>query len=594
MIRARIVRYLVIAAVGCGGILVAMWAAFCEDEQRIADVDPVPALTIDRAFALQAKIQDVYARRSPCVVRLWTENADGEAVDVNGYPAGDAYSGVIIEPTGLILTCAHHGYAPETKLTIQLADGKRVTGKILGRFQRDGLKSLGVVPDLGLAKITDPGEWPAAVIDANEPREAGRICMAIGYPAVLRAGRPPLLRIGRTLPRFPGLPWRETTSTVFGGDSGGPLFDLAGRVVGIASGGDGVTASRYQIVTFLNEYQERLEAGEIVSGPEKEVIRVLRGSPAHPSAFVPLPDLEDRIQQVRRSVVQIKDGPNSIAAGLIITADGLAITKASLVARRPEWPCRLFYVEDKAIVKGRVVATSPEYDLALMKLDLRQWFVAPWSENRPAVGTIVASPLGVRPLQFSVVGAEESEEPAIVGVRPQIPLSVERTEQGPPVVRQFEWDTAEFDSYRELLQSGDVITSLNGTPTPTTEVFWLTYNRMYRAPGSFHGDWIRVGLRRNAENFTVHIPKIHSANAGDLTWHSNPLSLRREAFPAVISHDGRIRPEQCGGPLVDLDGSVIGLNIARTDPTRTLAIPADVLQKIIADLRLQAGETEKP
>lgn len=78
---------------------------------------------------------------------------------------------------------------------------------------------------------------------------------------------------------------------------------------------------------------------------------------------------------------------------------------------------------------------------------------------------------------------------------------------------------------------------------------------------------------------------------GALNWHSNPLSLRRESFPTVFAHDFRLRPEQCGGPVVDLSGNVVGLNIARADATRTLAIPADVLRMVIQELRAQAEDT---
>ena len=61
----------------------------------------------------------------------------------------------------------------------------------------------------------------------------------------------------------------------------------------------------------------------------------------------------------------------------------------------------------------------------------------------------------------------------------------------------------------------------------------------------------------------------------------------------VFAHDGRLSPEECGGPVVDLDGHVVGLNIARVDTARTLAIPADVLQKVISELQQQANGVVK-
>lgn len=107
-------------------------------------------------------------------------------------------------------------------------------------------------------------------------------------------------------------------------------------------------------------------------------------------------------------------------------------------------------------------------------------------------------------------------------------------------------------------------------------------------PGSFAGEWVTVGIQRGRERRTIRIPKVHSVGQGALGWHSNPLSLRREAFPAVFAHDAQLTPEECGGPVVDLTGAVVGLNIARADATRTLAIPADVLQEVISELRQQS------
>ena len=63
------------------------------------------------------------------------------------------------------------------------------------------------------------------------------------------------------------------------------------------------------------------------------------------------------------------------------------------------------------------------------------------------------------------------------------------------------------------------------------------------------------------------------------------LSGRRTGFPMVIQHDTVIRPTDCGGPLVDLDGRVLGINIARAGRVETWALPGDVAMKVFKDLR---------
>ncbi|MEO2091928.1 MAG: S1C family serine protease [Gemmataceae bacterium] len=63
------------------------------------------------------------------------------------------------------------------------------------------------------------------------------------------------------------------------------------------------------------------------------------------------------------------------------------------------------------------------------------------------------------------------------------------------------------------------------------------------------------------------------------------LSDRRGGFPKVIQHETVINPAQCGGPLVDLDGNVIGLNIARAGRVETWALPEDVITPVLKELK---------
>ena len=51
------------------------------------------------------------------------------------------------------------------------------------------------------------------------------------------------------------------------------------------------------------------------------------------------------------------------------------------------------------------------------------------------------------------------------------------------------------------------------------------------------------------------------------------LSVRRFGFPLAFQHDTVLRPSDCGGPVVDLDGRVVGFNIARAGRTESYALP---------------------
>jgi S1-C subfamily serine protease len=70
---------------------------------------------------------------------------------------------------------------------------------------------------------------------------------------------------------------------------------------------------------------------------------------------------------------------------------------------------------------------------------------------------------------------------------------------------------------------------------------------------------------------------------------SGDVSLRSEGFEQAIEHDTVLEPWQCGGPLVNLDGKAIGLNIARASRFATYALPASLAQEILAKLKTKAA-----
>jgi S1-C subfamily serine protease len=104
-----------------------------------------------------------------------------------------------------------------------MADGKRVTAVTLGNNHK---------VDAGMMKITEEGTWPFVPI-SDETIRPGRWCFAIGYPVTYEPGQEAPVRLGRVL----RVATDAITSdcTIMGGDSGGPLFDLQGKLIGINS-----------------------------------------------------------------------------------------------------------------------------------------------------------------------------------------------------------------------------------------------------------------------------------------------------------------------------------------------------------------------
>lgn len=140
-------------------------------------------------------------------------------------------SGVLISEDGLILTAAHVAGEPNQRVTIWTADGQQYRGKTLG--MNNDL-------DAGLIKITPstssaepPKKWPHAELADTREVRPGMWCLALGHPGGFQRERQPVARFGRVLNVNSKM--IETDCILIGGDSGGPLFDMEGRVVGIHS-----------------------------------------------------------------------------------------------------------------------------------------------------------------------------------------------------------------------------------------------------------------------------------------------------------------------------------------------------------------------
>jgi serine protease Do len=168
-------------------------------------------------------------------------------------------SGVVVSDDGLILTAGHVLAKPGSDLTVIFPDGRRASAKALGaNFARDS----------GLAKITDAGKWPHVEMGHSDDIKPGTWCMALGHPGGIQQGRTPPIRLGRVLNSGKGSRFLVTDATIISGDSGGPLFDLEGRVIGIHSNiGTNVNQNQHVPIDVYREQWNDLLAGKSIGTP---------------------------------------------------------------------------------------------------------------------------------------------------------------------------------------------------------------------------------------------------------------------------------------------------------------------------------------
>ncbi len=136
-------------------------------------------------------------------------------------------SGFIIGADGQVLTNAHVVADAET-VTVRLADGKHeYAGKVIGIDRRSDVALLKIdaqnlpVASLGKSDAVRPGEWVAAI---GAP---------FGFANTITAGI--VSATERVLPGGSLVPFIQTDVAVNPGNSGGPLLDMSGNVIGINS-----------------------------------------------------------------------------------------------------------------------------------------------------------------------------------------------------------------------------------------------------------------------------------------------------------------------------------------------------------------------
>lgn len=191
---------------------------------------------------LQRQQQLVAARAADCTVSIQIGPAQG--------------CGVIITPSGYVLTAAHVAMRPRKPAVLTLADGRTVTATTRGMNRH---------VDAGLMKI-DPGQnggrdWPCATLGSSANLKTGMWCIATGHPGGYDRERGMVTRVGRILDVRKGS--LVTDCALIGGDSGGPLFDLSGRLIAVHSRiGNDVADNLHVPIDHYDEWWSRMDKGD--------------------------------------------------------------------------------------------------------------------------------------------------------------------------------------------------------------------------------------------------------------------------------------------------------------------------------------------
>lgn len=292
---------------------------------------------------------------------------------------------------------------------------------------------------------------------------------------------------------------------------------------------------------------------------------------------------EEVRESLQSSSAVFRRGRQEIIFGTVISPDGYILTKAS----------ELGELSDVTVTVDRdryddpvLISEDPTWDLALVKIEAEglvpvdlgradepphgTWLVANGattrSKRRVQVGVVAANPREVFSKGGTVLGvALKADEEAII---------VDGVEEG-------------TGAERAGLQRGDKILTFEGEAIEDRKalVEALKERRV--------GEKVKIGLERDGEEIELEVELAGRADVfGEQVTRNDAMSgeysERRSGFPRVMQHDIMGSRYFMGGPVLDLDGRCVGMNIARFSRCETYAIPASDLSQLIEGMMAEA------
>ncbi|CAN5482846.1 PDZ domain-containing protein [soil metagenome] len=297
------------------------------------------------------------------------------------------------------------------------------------------------------------------------------------------------------------------------------------------------------------------------------------------------------------STVALRYNSKSVSLGTIVSADGWIITKGSDLLNAMKKPS-----EDGLIVKlrdgtrheAKVMGYHEATDLAIVKIDAKDLVEIKFVDSKFAEpGNMVAAPgmeseavaagvisAGVRKL-YREEAVIDNANKGYLGVI----LAPGEDDKGVVIGSMEDGSPAK----KAKLLVGDQIVSVEDRTI-------VKFDDLKKILGNYKpGDKVKVLVKRKKDKDSDDVEemsfevKLGTKSSFDRSAFQNSmgseLSGRRTGFPMVITHDMVLEPKDCGGPLVDLEGRVLGINIARAGRVETWALPPEVVKPIIAELK---------
>jgi serine protease Do len=280
----------------------------------------------------------------------------------------------------------------------------------------------------------------------------------------------------------------------------------------------------------------------------------------------------------RHSIVKFNVNGETVALGAVMDTNGLALTKASEI-KKGKLTCWLATEQE---VDAKVLAVDVDEDVALVQVEARGLKPIRWDSGEVAIGQWAITPgIGETPHAVGIISALPRRirpQRALIGIQFDFSTSIPKIDELLPGL----------GAEKAGLKPGDLIKAVNGNAV-TNRFQIVEILRDFRA-----GQSVKLRIQRAAEEFDADVRLMvpgadqsgqRAYSRRELSRLGGDVSQRAEGFEQAIEHDTVLQPWLCGGPLVNLDGEAIGLNIARAGRVTTYALSAKLVMRIFENLK---------
>ncbi len=325
-----------------------------------------------------------------------------------------------------------------------------------------------------------------------------------------------------------------------------------------------------------------------------------------PDSLLPLPLVNG--PEVRRALQELEDRvlPQSgwlestrgrpLAAVTFVSADGYFLSKASELPRLAKYRLRtrpgdeslpvrevrrdvkLDLVLGQAVLEDRKTVFAPVSWASKGPAELGEWLCAPGlirhSKQDPTPGWQPWLRLGVLSAARRPIPGEGAALGISMGQPPAPPDTGKNKTPSGVLITQVAPDSP---ARAAGLRAKDILIEIAGQPVPSME----RVNELVRKRQP--GEEILLRLLRDGQEISRRVrlasrSRVIANFQGD-DYANGGTSLRTDDFPDVIQHDLPLNPHDMGGPVFDLEGRAVAINIARADRISTFALPVELFRK---------------